>query len=137
VVLDPVAALRSGSVPYWSLFAVQPSARRLATYLEEAAPYEEVLALLFPHGTASIGIAEPDDWRAVLSRARRAGRLLAVDATRFPADFSHLARYGAALSRLRPSLPLPDQPLSLLQLQALAPRLLGDLPPELPDAASV
>ena len=127
MLVDPVAALRSGSVPFWSLFAVEPSVRRLAAYLDAAAPYDEVLGLLFPHGTTSIGVAPPAQWRPVLARARRSGRLLAVDAARFPADFGHLARYSSALERLGPTRPLPEEPLSLAGLDELAPALLTDL----------
>jgi hypothetical protein len=129
VVLDPVAALRSGSVPYWSVFPVEPSVRRLEAHLDDTTPYDEVLAMLFPHGTDSVGVAGPQQWAPTLDRARRCGRLLAVDTTRFPADFGHLARYGKALDRLRPRLPLPDEPMTLPQLEALAPGLLLDAGP--------
>lgn len=129
VVLDPVAALRSSSVPYWSMFSVEPSVRRLAAHLDGTAPYEEVLALLFPHGTTSVGLAGPEQWRHVLNRAQRCGRLLAVDARRFPADFAHFTRHGPTLDRLRPFVPLPDEPLTLRQLKTLAPGLLDDAGP--------
>lgn len=78
-------------------------------------------------------VSSPSRSRSSASRSRtytddltRPGRLLAVNATRFPADFGHLARYGQALDRLRPRLPLSDEPLSLRQLEALAPGLLLD-----------
>ncbi|MDP9435058.1 MAG: hypothetical protein M3P93_07645 [Actinomycetota bacterium] len=127
VLLDPVAALRSGSVPFWTLFAVQPSVQRLAAYLDATAPYDEVLGLLFPHGTASIGVAPPAHWELALGRARRRGQLLSVDPSRFPADFGHLARYSSALERLGPIRSLPEEPLSLSELETLAPGLLADL----------
>ncbi|CAA9345609.1 MAG: hypothetical protein AVDCRST_MAG16-2043 [uncultured Frankineae bacterium] len=123
VLVDPVAALRSGSVPFWSLFPVGPSVDRLAAYLHRAT-YDEVLALLFPHGTSSIGVAPPAQWQSALSTARRSGRLLSVDPARFPADFGHLARYGSALQRLGPLRPLPEEPLTLADLDRLVPGLL-------------
>lgn len=58
VLHDPTSALRSGRVPYWALFPVQPSLDRLRTYLSCSHPYEEAAELL-SHGVDSIGLAWP------------------------------------------------------------------------------
>jgi hypothetical protein len=109
VLHDPVAALRSARVPYWTLFPVRPSLDRLCTHLASTAPYRDTAQLLFSHGIDSIGLARPDDWRQVLGPVR----LLGVGERRFPADFPAFARYGPALRRDRPHRPLPEEPLPL------------------------
>jgi hypothetical protein len=112
VLHDPIAALRSARVPYWTLFPVRPSLDRAREWLGSTAPYRDTALLLFSHGVDSIGLARPRDWRDVLGPVR----LLGVDERRFPADFPAFARYGPALRRDRPHVPLPDGhlPLSVL-----------------------
>lgn len=112
VLHDPVAALRSGRVPYWTLFPVQPSLHRARSYLASTDPYQDTAVLLFSHGVDSIGLARPREWRQLPGRVH----LLGVDEHRFPADFPTFARYGPALRRDRPHWPLPDEqlPLSVL-----------------------
>ncbi|TFV59582.1 hypothetical protein E4P41_11655 [Geodermatophilus sp. DF01-2] len=109
VLHDPIAALRSARVPYWTLFPVRPSLDRARGWLGSTGPYQDTALLLFSHGVDSIGLARPGDWRDVLGQAR----LLGVDAHRFPVDFPAFARYGPALRRDRPHWPLPDEPLPL------------------------
>lgn len=121
VMQDPAAALRSGSVPFWTLFPVEPSVRRLAGYLSAARPYAEIRALAFQHGVRSIGLAGLASWHAQLGRATRDGRFLALDESRYPADFAAMARYGAALRRQRPAYPLPERPLTIADADALLP----------------
>jgi hypothetical protein len=113
VLHDPVAALRCGRVPFWTVFPVRPSLERtrdhLADHAAAAAAYRDVGVLLFSHGVDSIGLAPPPQWRALPGGAR----LLAVDERRFPADFPVFARYGPALRRERPRFPLPAERLPL------------------------
>lgn len=52
-----------------------------------------------PTGCGPRGLADVDVWRDLAGQARRRGGLLAVDASRFPADFATFARYGPALRR--------------------------------------
>lgn len=112
VLHDPIAALRSARVPYWTLFPVRPSLDRARRYLASTAPYRDTALLLFSHGVDSIGLAGPRDWRDLSDRVH----LLGVDEDRFPADFSVFARYGPALRRDGPHWPLPVEhlPLSVL-----------------------
>jgi hypothetical protein len=116
VVHDPVAALRTGRVPFWTVFPVRPSLERARGYLagdaEGAPPYRDVGVLLFSHGVESIGLARPAQWRALPGGVQ----LVAVSERRFPADFPTFARYGAALRRDRPRFALPGErlPLSVL-----------------------
>jgi hypothetical protein len=112
VLHDPVAALRTARVPYWTMFPVQPSLRRARHHLAAAEPYRDVGVLLFSHGVDSIGLARPAEWRALPG----GGRLLGVSERRFPADFPAFARYGSAVRRDRPCHPLPSAPLPLTVL---------------------
>lgn len=112
IVLDPWQAIDTGSVPYWTYFTAHDAACALADYLDGHA-FDEIDVMLFSHGVHSRGLAEAEEWEKLAARARRRGRLLAVDRSAFPADFVTFARYTAALRRLprapRPRSPLPVQ----------------------------
>jgi hypothetical protein len=107
LLMDPMLALRTGSVPYWSVFGTRPSLDRLAGYLSGTQPYDEILLTVFPHGEDSIGLASAGEWQAVLRHARRPGRLLAVDPEHYPRHFRALSGFHRELSRLPrvPALP--------------------------------
>jgi Thiamine pyrophosphate enzyme, N-terminal TPP binding domain len=62
LLMDPLLAIRTGSVPYWALFGTQSSQDRLAGYLSRAHRYDDIRMTVFPHGTDSIGLAS---WRIV------------------------------------------------------------------------
>jgi hypothetical protein len=119
VLLDPWWSVRLGAVPLWLKFPVQPSADRLERYLDESEPYDEISLALFSHGTESVGLTPIDRWRALVTRAARQGRLLGVDARRYPRDFASFTRFNAQLRRLGPQLPMPE-PLPLSTLDRLA-----------------
>jgi hypothetical protein len=105
--MDPLLAIRTGAVPYWALFGTRPSLDRLAGYLSDAAAYDEIALTVFPHGAESIGLADIGEWQAVLGNARRPGRLLGVDPSRYPRHFRALSGFHRELSRLPrcPALP--------------------------------
>lgn len=115
IVLEPFWTLRSGFVPYWTTFPVEPAADALERYLVEAAPYDEIRVMLFSHGTDSIGLAPIQRWRAVFGRARLTGGFVGVDERKFPRDFATFVRYHKELKRLGGRYPLPE-PLSLAEL---------------------
>ena len=104
ILLDAVETVRAGYVPYWTMFATEPSLAELSGYLDRTG-FEEIRIGLFPHGVASIGLADTDAWRRQCTRASRYGDLLGVDARRYPADFAALVRYQPALSNLAPRHP--------------------------------
>lgn len=86
LLMDPMLAMRTGSVPYWALFGTRPSLDRLAGYLSGAAAYDDIRLTIFPHGVESIGLPGIGEWQAVLGHARRRGELLAPPArTAIPA----------------------------------------------------
>jgi hypothetical protein len=107
LLMDPLLAIRTGAVPYWALFGTRPSLDRLAGYLSDAAAYDEIALTVFPHGAESIGLADIGEWQAVLGNARRPGRLLGVDPSRYPRHFRALSGFHRELSRLPrcPALP--------------------------------
>ncbi len=121
IVLDPVGALRSARVPYWTVFPTRPSLERLQQHLAASPAYRDAAVVVFPHGTRSIGYAPPAAWQEVLGGAR----LLGGRARRYPAEFAALSGYGRALRRDRRRWPLPEEPLPLTVLDALSDGLVG------------
>jgi hypothetical protein len=105
---DAVSIVRHG---YWTYFPTGEAAQVLADYLD-GHTFDEIDIMLFSHGTRSRGLAEVDSWEQLANRARRRGRLLAVDRSAFPADFVTFARYTPALRRL-PRATHPHSPLSV------------------------
>jgi hypothetical protein len=106
LLMDPLLTIRTGSVPYWALFGTRPSLERLAGYLSRAA-YDDIALTVFPHGEDSIGLAGIGEWQAVAGRARRDGRLLAIDPAHYPRHFRALSGFHRELSRFPrvPALP--------------------------------
>ncbi|OZM77285.1 hypothetical protein CFP66_36775 [Pseudonocardia sp. MH-G8] len=118
--LDPHLVIATGSVPYWSDFAVEASADGLERYLDGADPYEEILLTLFQHGTEGVGVAPAERWRELLARARRHGAFLGVDPCRHPRDFGSFGRFHrelADLPRITPPAPLTLEELDLFLAQ--------------------
>ena len=113
--MAPLWALRSGSVPFWLTFNTEPSAACLERYLDVADPYDEILMMLFAHGTDSIGLASIERWRGLLARARGSGRFLGVDERSYPRDFATFARYHAALPKVPD--PLDPEPVGWSELK--------------------
>lgn len=92
LLVDPYWTIRTGSIPFWTVFAVVEAARALERYLDERPELRDVYAMLFPHGVRSVGLAPAARWQ-------QRATLLGVDAARFPADFAALVRAQKALSR--------------------------------------
>ncbi len=99
ILLEPYWILRTGSVPWWSLFGVDESARRLEEYLRQQ-PYGEVYVMLFPHGIEGVGFAPVERWRQVLALAGRRGAFLGVEEEEYPKDFAALVRYHDQLKQV-------------------------------------
>ncbi|CAN7333070.1 hypothetical protein LJR230_001733 [Trinickia sp. LjRoot230] len=102
ILMDPLMTMRLRALPFWLLFCVTPSADALAQFLANAPPFDEIDLMLFSHDTQGIGLAPIARWRALLGSASLAGRLLGVDARRYPRDFAAFVRFHRALSQLRP-----------------------------------
>ena len=100
LLMNPMLAMRTGSVPYWALFGTRPSLDRLAGYLSRAARYDDIRLTIFPHGVESVGLPGIAEWQAVLGHVRQHGQLLAVDPDRYPRHFRALTGFHRELSRL-------------------------------------
>ena len=99
VVMEPFWVVRTGSIPFWMVFNVEPSACALADYLARTKAFEEIFLMLFSHGVDSIGLASIERWRALLAQAERRGEWVGVDSTVYPRDFAVFVRYHDDLRR--------------------------------------
>lgn len=104
---EPWWTLCTGSVPYWSFFAVEAAAARLESYLEGVEPYDYIHLMLFSHGIDSIGLAPIERWQTILARARQHGSFLGVDEQAFPRDFATFVNYHKDIQNIPDRYPLP------------------------------
>lgn len=122
--MEPYWALRTGSVPFWMKFNMEPSLEWVEDYLSNADPYDEIRVMLFSHGVEAVGLPSIERWRGVLRRARRHGAFVGVEERKFPMDFASQVRYHAELKKLQPHHPMPE-PLDLQELDDFLERF-GD-----------
>jgi hypothetical protein len=118
ILMDPRATLRLHAIPFWSVFSVEPSVRNAERFLEQQPVFEEIDQMLFSHGTEGIGLAQLDDWRRIIGRARRRGSFVGVDERRYPRDFATFIRFQEALHRLGP-VHEPPPPLAVERFHSL------------------
>jgi hypothetical protein len=122
VVMEPHSTLRTGSVPFWMKFNMQPSLEALDRYLDGVEPYDEIFLMLFQHGVEAAGLPSVDEWRRVLGRARTRGETLGATLDEFPLDFAQYARYDDAItSKIAARHPLPA-PLTLDEVEEFLDR---------------
>lgn len=115
IVMEPYWTVRTGSVPFWMVFNMLPSASALERYLDEKT-FDEIFMMLFSHGVDSIGLASIERWQELLSRARNKGSFVGVDAKAYPRDFAVFVRYHYDLmEKIKARYPMPP-PLTLKQL---------------------
>lgn len=109
ILLEPYWALRTGSVPFWMKFNMEPCSDWLEAYLDQSEPWDEILLMLFSHGVHSVGFPPIDRWRSLLERARERGKFVAVDERRHPLDIGVYSRYSRELQRaIAARHPLPE-----------------------------
>lgn len=115
ILQEPMWALRTGSVPFWMTFNMEPSLHRIKNYLEETNPYDEIYLMLFSHGVEAVGLPTIEQWSQVFKYARKRGEFVGTQED-FPRNFPALIQYNTELQRLIPArYPLPGA-LSLEQL---------------------
>jgi hypothetical protein len=117
MLLDPWRALQTGSIPYWSVFPVEPSIEKLIGYLDATPTFDEIDLALFCHGVESVGVASRGQLESVLGRARTTGRFAGVSPERFPSDLSSFFGFNAFLRSL-PHAPATPPALTLDELNA-------------------
>jgi hypothetical protein len=123
MLLDPWWTLRTGAVPYWSVFPVEPSLTMLRKYLDRADPFDHLHLGLFCHGVESAGMASVAQWREVLGRARVSGSFAGVSPRRYPSDPLTFFRFRSALKAIGERHPMPE-PLTLDTVRSVLPDLI-------------
>ena len=118
IVMEPHLTLRTGSVPYWLKFNMQPSLDAVNAYLDSTEPYDDIHLMLFQHGVEAVGLPPKEAWQAMLGRARKQGTTLGVDLDAYPLDFPHYARYDDAIVDQIPSRHPLGPPLTLDEFEA-------------------
>jgi hypothetical protein len=122
---DPMWTLRTGSVPFWLRFDLEPDFELLRDYLEAVDPYEFIHLNLFSPGVMSPGAVPADRWEDLLVRhALRQGQLLGVDRAAYPMDLGSTAGYHQAMQHIPSRQPLPG-PLAISDVE----EFLGQAPP--------
>ena len=110
IVMEPYWALRTGAIPFWMVFNMQPSADALERYLGRSAAFDAIGIMLFSHGVESVGLAPIERWRSL-------GKLIGVDPRAYPRDFAVFVRYHYALrEEFRARYPIPE-PLPITALE--------------------
>ncbi|GGR13286.1 hypothetical protein GCM10010168_33830 [Actinoplanes ianthinogenes] len=117
MLLDPWWTLRTGSVPYWTVFPVQDSLTGLHRYLDATGPWDHLLLGAFCHGVRSAGYVTADQWCEVLRRARLHGAFAGVDPRRYPSDPLTFWDFNRTLREIPARHAMPDP----LPLDAVAP----------------
>jgi len=119
--MDPWHVLQTASVPFWTVFNAESSARAAGRYLDAAEAFDDIRAVVFSHGMSSPGLAPMQSWLSLLAKARLGSGLLGVDPREYPKDFRVFLRYHNALRRL-PVRPHPAKPLTLDELDVFFDR---------------
>jgi hypothetical protein len=114
---QPWHVLRSGAVPYWTVFPVERCADAAEAWIRRNGPFRRVDVALFNHGVVSEGLADAGRWRRITRAGQHPGELLGQREHRFPADFAALTRATAALRRLPDGPPWPLLPVTRLALR--------------------
>jgi hypothetical protein len=115
LVQEPYWALRTGSVPFWMKFNMEPSAEWLEAYLKEREPFDELRLMLFAHGVDAVGLPPIERWRSILAMAKGSGEFVGVDETEYPRDFATYARYHDQVKKIPSRYAIPG-PLTIGQL---------------------
>lgn len=121
VLTAPLRTQRLRAVPFWLMFATEPSAERLRRFLDQEGPFRAVDLMLFSHGTEGIGLAPVAAWQTLAQRGQTPGRLLGVDPSEYPRDFATFARFHRDLETLGPVHEPPPR-LNLTEFEALLRR---------------
>ncbi|MGN9807066.1 hypothetical protein [Micromonospora sp. L32] len=127
MLLDPWWTLRTGAVPYWTAFPVQPSLDAVHRYLDSGDEYDHLHLGLFCHGVESVGTASADQWRELLRRARVAGVFAGVSPNRYPNDPGVFFNYQRAIRAIPDRRPMP-KPLSLADFEMFVRNAPGRYP---------
>ena len=90
---EPYWTLRSGSVPYWTVFSVDGAIAQLENYLKNAPVYDEIYLTMLSHGNQTLDQATVDAMNALFSYATQRGGFIGTNPEKYPKDIGVYARY--------------------------------------------
>jgi hypothetical protein len=107
---DPLWVLRTGMVPFWNRFNMEPSFAEMQAYLEQTRPrYAHIYLNLFSQGLSSPGLVPVDTWRQMIEGyATDHAEIIGVDEDAYPVDTGSTVRYQPAFASLPFREELPD-----------------------------
>lgn len=112
IVMEPYWTLKTGSIPYWMVFNMEPSYEKAVQYLQKRS-FEEIYMTLFSHGVESVGLVPIEQWKKLLARAGTIGDFIGVDTKAYPRDFAVFIKYHTDLQqKIAARHPMPE-PLAL------------------------
>jgi hypothetical protein len=91
--MDPWWTIKTGSIPFWMKFNMEPSYDWVNKYIEENGPFDEIYLTLFSHGVECVGLVPIAEWKKLLQKARTCGEFIGVDLEEFPRDFAAFLNY--------------------------------------------
>jgi hypothetical protein len=100
---EPYWILRTGSVPFWMKFNMDPSADWLEKYLSIADTYDEIYIMLFSHGVDAIGLPGIDRWKKIMDNARKKQDFIGVNINNYPRDLGSMIKYNTEFKEKIPS----------------------------------
>ncbi|SRR6266545_4924341 len=113
--IDPWCVIRTGAIPFWTVFNAEGSTEALERYLDRSEAFEDIYMVIFSNGIRSPGLAPIERWLSALRRAKGRGQLLGVDPGAYPKDFQVFFRYHRAMQKI-PPLGARPEPLALDEL---------------------
>lgn len=90
---EPYWALKTGSVPYWTVFSVDVAIEQLRNYLEQAPAFDEIYLTMLSHGNSTLDEATVDAMSALFSFATQQGGFIGTDPEKYPKDLGVYARF--------------------------------------------
>jgi hypothetical protein len=121
---DPMWTLRTGSIPFWLRFNMEPDYEALKSYLDTTTPYDYIHLNLFSQGVESPGVVPIERWEELLQQhARQRGELIGVDRQAYPMDLGSTTRYREAIRSIPSRAPMPG-PLTVTEVD----RFLAEAP---------
>lgn len=91
--IEPYWSLCTGSIPFWLAFNAASSAEAIEKYLRNKNEFDEIYLMLFNHGEKGMGLATIEQWKAVLSNAKKKSSFIGAQPDKYPFDFSIYTRY--------------------------------------------
>ncbi len=115
--IEPYWVIRGGLVPYWTVFNCNPSYQNVRNYLKRKR-FDNIYLTTFSLVNA-IGIPTFNNWKNILSNARKKGKFVGVSQKYYPVDATTTVKYYFDLLKNVHKIYSTPSPLSLLQFEEL------------------